>query len=73
VNAISAGPIKTVSAMGVSDFNSLLNTMAEKAPLRRNVDQADVGNAAVFLLSQLAHGVTGQTLYVDAGYSIMGA
>ncbi|MBL8723534.1 MAG: enoyl-ACP reductase [Planctomycetes bacterium] len=72
VNAISAGPIKTVSAMGVADFGSLLDTMAQKSPLRRNVDQADVGNAALFLLSGLAHGVTGQTLYVDAGYSIMG-
>jgi enoyl-[acyl-carrier protein] reductase I len=72
VNAISAGPIKTVSAMGVADFGSLLDTMAQKSPLRRNVDQGDVGNAALFLLSGLAHGVTGQTLYVDAGYSIMG-
>lgn len=73
VNAISAGPIKTVSAMGVSDFSSLLDNMAQKSPLRRNVDQMDVGNAAAFLLSSLAHGITGQTIYVDAGYSIMGA
>jgi enoyl-[acyl-carrier protein] reductase I len=73
VNAISAGPIKTVSAMGVADFGSLLDTMAQKSPLRRNVDQADVGNTAAFLLSGLARGVTGQTIYVDAGYSIMGA
>ena len=73
VNAISAGPIKTVSAMGVSDFGSLLDTMAKKAPLRRNVDQADVGNTALFLLSNLSRGITGQTIYVDAGYSIMGA
>ena len=73
VNAISAGPIKTVSAMGVADFSSLLDNMAQKSPLRRNVDQGDVGNAALFLLSPLAAGVTGQTLYVDAGYSIMGA
>ncbi len=73
VNAISAGPIKTVSAMGVADFGSLLDSMAQKSPLRRNVDQADVGNAALFLLSDLGRGVTGQTLYVDAGYSIMGA
>jgi len=72
VNAISAGPIKTLSAMGVADFNSILDTMAQKAPLRRNVDQADVGNAAMFLLSDLARGITGQTIYVDAGYSIMG-
>ena len=73
VNAISAGPIKTVSAMGVADFGGLLNALAEKSPLRRNVTQDDVGNAAAFLLSDLAAGVTGQTLYVDAGYSIMGA
>ena len=72
VNAISAGPIKTVSAMGVSDFGSLLDTMAAKAPLRRNVDQGDVGNTAAFLLSNLARGITGQTIYVDAGYSILG-
>ena len=73
VNAISAGPIKTVSAMGVSDFGSLLDNMAQKAPLRRNVDQGDVGNTAAFLLSNLARGITGQTIYVDAGYSILGA
>ncbi|MGE3173383.1 MAG: enoyl-ACP reductase [Planctomycetota bacterium] len=72
VNAISAGPIKTVSAMGVADFGSLLDNMAQKSPLRRNVDQADVGNTASFLLSDLARGITGQTIYVDAGFSIMG-
>jgi enoyl-[acyl-carrier protein] reductase I len=72
VNAISAGPIKTVSAMGVADFGSLLDTMAQKAPLRRNIDQGDVGNTAAFLLSNLARGITGQTIYVDAGYSILG-
>jgi len=72
-NAISAGPIKTVSAMGVADFGSLLDCMAQKAPLRRNIDQADVGNTATFLLSSMARGITGQTIYVDAGYSIMGA
>jgi enoyl-[acyl-carrier protein] reductase I len=73
VNAISAGPIKTVSAMGVADFSSLLDSMAQKSPLRRNVDQGDVGNTALFLLSHLSRGITGQTIYVDAGYSIMGA
>lgn len=72
VNAISAGPIKTVSAMGVGDFGTLLDSMAQKAPLRRNVDQADVGNTAAFLLSPLSAGVTGQVIYVDAGYSILG-
>ncbi len=73
VNAISAGPIKTVSAMGVADFGSLLDTMAQRSPLRRNVDQTDVGNTAAFLLSDQARGITGQTIYVDAGYSILGA
>ena len=72
VNAISAGPIKTLSAMGVADFGTLLQAMAEKAPLRRNVTQEDVGNTALFLLSPMAHGITGQTVFVDAGYSIMG-
>lgn len=73
VNCISAGPIKTVSAMGVSNFSSLLDSMSEKAPLRRNVSQIEVGNAACFLLSDMASGVTGQVLFVDAGYSVMGA
>lgn len=72
VNAISAGPIKTVSAMGVGDFGTLLDSMAQKAPLRRNVDQADVGNTAAFLMSPLSNGITGQVIYVDAGYSILG-
>jgi enoyl-[acyl-carrier protein] reductase I len=73
VNAVSAGPIKTVSAMGVADFSSLLDGMAQKAPLKRNVTQEEVGSAALFLLSSMARGVTGQVLYVDSGYSIMGA
>ena len=73
VNAISAGPIKTLSAMGVSDFGSLLSAIADKSPLRRNVTQEDVGKTATFLLSDMARGITGQTIYVDAGYSIMGA
>lgn len=72
VNAISAGPIKTVSAMGVGDFGTLLAAMAEKAPLRRNVNQGDVGNTAAFLMSPLSSGITGQVIYVDAGYSILG-
>jgi enoyl-[acyl-carrier protein] reductase I len=73
VNAISAGPIKTLSAMGVSDFGSLLESIAARSPLRRNVSTEDVGNTALFLLSEMANGITGQTIYVDAGYSIMGA
>jgi enoyl-[acyl-carrier protein] reductase I len=72
VNAISAGPIKTVSAMGVGDFGTLLAAMADKAPLRRNVNQGDVGNTAAFLMSPLSAGITGQVIYVDAGYSILG-
>ncbi len=73
VNAISAGPIKTVSAMGVSDFGSLLASIASKAPLRRNVTQDDVGNTTLFLMSELSSAITGQVVYVDAGYSILGA
>jgi enoyl-[acyl-carrier protein] reductase I len=72
VNAISAGPIKTLSAMGVADFSSILEKVAQKAPLRRTVTTEDVGHAGLFLLSPMANGVTGQVLYVDAGYSIMG-
>ena len=62
VNALSAGPIKTVSAMGVSGFSSILDTVEQRAPLRRNVTQDDVGSAALFLLSDMARGVTGQTI-----------
>lgn len=72
VNAISAGPIKTVSAMGVSGFKDILGQVEAKAPLRRNVTQEDVGKAALFLLSDLGAAITGQTLYVDSGYSILG-
>ncbi|HEX2168353.1 MAG TPA: enoyl-ACP reductase [Longimicrobiales bacterium] len=72
VNAISAGPIKTLAASGVKGFKSILGAVAEKTPLRRNVTQADVGNAALFLCSDLGAGVTGEVLYVDAGYNIMG-
>lgn len=72
VNAISAGPVKTLSAKGVRDFGSMLSVVADKAPLRRNIDALEVGNAALFLLSDLATGITGEILYVDAGYNIMG-
>ena len=72
VNAISAGPIKTLAASGVPGFDMILDWMRHSAPLGRNVDQQDVAKAAYFLLSDLGSGVTGQTLYVDAGYSIMG-
>ena len=72
VNAISAGPIKTASARAVAGFTSILAEVEKRAPLRRNVSAADVANAAVFLVSDLAAAVTGQVLYVDAGYGIVG-
>ncbi|MBA3562855.1 MAG: enoyl-ACP reductase [Gammaproteobacteria bacterium] len=72
VNAISAGPIKTLSAAGVSGFRKMLTHVEETAPLRRNVTIDDVGNAAAFLCSDLAAGITGEILYVDAGYSTVG-
>ncbi len=72
VNAISAGPIKTLASSGISGFKTILNTIEEKSPLQRNVSQTDVGNAAVFLASDLSSGTTGETLYVDAGYNIVG-
>ena len=72
VNAISAGPIKTLAARGVGDFTQMLKNHAEHAPLRRNVDVKEVGETALFLCSPLASAVTGETLYVDCGYNIMG-
>jgi enoyl-[acyl-carrier protein] reductase I len=72
VNAISAGPIKTASARAVGGFTSILGEVAARSPLRRNVTQDDVANAAVFLASDLSTAVTGHVLYVDAGYSVMG-
>lgn len=72
VNAVSAGPIRTLSAKGVSGFNDINATIEEKAPLRRNVDQDQVGDATLFFISDLARGVTGEVLHVDSGYHIMG-
>jgi enoyl-[acyl-carrier protein] reductase I len=72
VNAISAGPIKTLAARGVGDLGEMLRGAAERAPLHRNVDQLEVGGAALFLASDLATAITGETLYVDCGYHIMG-
>ena len=72
VNAISAGPIKTLAASGIPEFKKLLSDFAEKAPLKRNVTQEDVANTAQYLLSDLSSGVTGETIYVDGGYNIMG-
>ena len=72
VNAISAGPIKTLAARGISGLGEMLKAHAERAPLKRNVDPAEVGGTAVFLLSDAASGITGETIYVDCGYNIMG-
>lgn len=72
VNAISAGPINTLSARGVKNMGTLLNYVGEKSPLKRNVTAAEVGNTALFLVSDLASGITGETIYVDCGYNIMG-
>ncbi len=72
VNAISAGPLNTLSARGVKNMGSLLSYVGEKSPLRRNVTQAEVGNTALFLVSDLSTGITGETIYVDCGYNIMG-
>ena len=72
VNAISAGPVKTVSARGIKDFSSILDSISSRAPLRRTTDPAEVGDTAVFLASDLGRGVTGNCLFVDAGMSIMG-
>ncbi len=72
VNAISAGPIRTLSAKGVSGLNDIHAVIEEKAPLRKNVDQDQVGDATMFLLSDLARGITGEVIHVDSGYHIMG-
>jgi len=72
VNAISAGPIKTLAARGISQLGEMLKSHAERSPLKRNVDPAEVGGTAVFLLSEAGSGITGETLYVDCGYNIMG-
>lgn len=72
VNAISAGPIKTLAASGVSNLNNMLNYTERNAPLRRNITTEEVGNVAAFLSSDLASGITGQVLFVDAGFSIAG-
>ena len=72
VNAISAGPIKTLAARGVGDLGDMLKSHADRAPLQRNVDQLEVGGTALYLASDLSSAVTGETLYVDCGYNIMG-
>ena len=72
VNAISAGPVKTASARAIKDFSSILDVVSQHAPLRRNTDPAEVADTAVFLASNLSRGVTGNTIFVDAGFHIMG-
>ncbi len=72
VNAISAGPIKTLAARGISGFGEMLKTQAERAPLQRNVEVKEVAETAVFLASDASSGITGETIYVDCGYNIMG-
>lgn len=72
VNGISAGPIKTLAAAGIAGFRDMLSSTANAAPLRRNVEPVEVGNTAAFLCSDLASGITGEIIYVDAGYHIQG-
>ena len=72
VNAISAGPIKTLSARGIKDFGNILDVIEAKAPLHKNVTTTQVGNVATFLLSTMSNCITGQIIYADNGYEIMG-
>ena len=72
VNAISAGPIKTLAARGISGLGDMLKSHADRAPLKRNVDVGEVGDTALFLASDLSTGVTGEVIYVDCGYNVMG-
>src|SRR5437764_1943137 len=72
VNAISAGPIQTLAARGVSGLSDMMKHHADRAPLKRNVEPREVGNTALFLCSSLSSGITGETIYVDCGYNVMG-
>lgn len=72
INAVSAGPVNTLAARGIHGFTDMLKKHADRAALRRNVTKEEVGSAALFLLSDLASGITGEVIYVDAGYRIMG-
>ena len=72
VNAISAGPIRTLAASGIADFKEMLHHVGERSPLKRNIDAAEVGKTALFLCSEWGSAITGEVLHVDAGYSIMG-
>lgn len=71
VNAVSAGPIRTLSSSAVGEFKTILKEIEQRAPLRRNVDQLEVGNTVAFLLSDLSSGITGEVVHVDSGYHIM--
>jgi enoyl-[acyl-carrier protein] reductase I len=72
VNVLSAGPVKTLASAGIGGFSKILEHMRNRAPLRRNIDQSEVADAAMFLLSDMSRGVTGEILHVDCGYNIMG-
>ena len=72
VNAVSAGPVSTLAARGIHGFTDMLKKHAERSALRRNITKEEVGKAGLFLLSDLSSGITGETLYVDAGYHVMG-
>ncbi len=72
VNAISAGPLRTLAAAGVSGFSGMLDSVAQRSAMKRNVEAAEVGDAAAFMVSPLARGITGTVLHVDCGYSVMG-
>jgi enoyl-[acyl-carrier protein] reductase I len=72
VNAISAGPVKTLAAAGIGGFSSILGVVREKAPLRRAIETSEVGDAAAFLLGEASRGITGEVLLVDAGYHVLG-
>ncbi len=72
VNGVSAGPVQTLAARGISGFTDMMKIVESKAPLRRNIEIGEVANAAVFLLSPLSSGITGEILYVDCGYNILG-
>jgi len=72
VNGLSAGPVKTLASAGIGGFSKILEHMRNHAPLRRNIDQSEVADAALFLLSNMSRGITGEILHVDSGYNIMG-
>jgi len=72
INGLSAGPIKTLASSGISKFKTILHTIEERAPLHKNVTQDEVGKAALYLASDLSSGTTGEIIYVDSGYNIMG-